>query len=41
MTKQTFQPTWQALTWRIMLTITLLLFLAGPGVTMFESALAG
>jgi len=32
-----FRPTWQALTWRLILTLLLLLFLAGPGLTAFNS----
>lgn len=37
---QSFQPTWQAFTWRIVLTLMLLILLAGPGVTAFNTALS-
>jgi hypothetical protein len=33
----TFQLTWQALLWRLLLTLLLLLALAGPGLTLFHS----
>jgi hypothetical protein len=33
----TFQLTWQALLWRLLLTLLLLLALAGPGLTLFRS----
>ena len=33
----TFQFTWQALLWRLLLTLLLLLALAGPGLTIFRS----
>jgi hypothetical protein len=31
------QLTWQALLWRLLLTLLLLLALAGPGLTLFRS----
>ncbi len=31
--------TWQALLWRLLLTILLLLALAGPGLTLFHHAI--
>lgn len=33
----TIQFTWQALLWRLLLTLLLLLALAGPGLTLFRS----
>ena len=33
----TVQLTWQALLWRLLLTLLLLLALAGPGLTLFRS----
>jgi hypothetical protein len=33
----TSQFTWQALLWRLLLTLLLLLALAGPGLTIFRS----
>jgi hypothetical protein len=33
----TFQFTWQALLWRLLLTLLLLLALAGPGLTIFRN----
>lgn len=33
----TFHLTWQALLWRLLLTLLLLLALAGPGLTLFRS----
>jgi len=38
--QQTFQPTWQAFTWRILFTLLLLIVLAGPGMTAFNTAVA-
>ncbi len=32
-----FQFTWQALLWRLLLTMLLLLILAGPGLTAFTA----
>jgi hypothetical protein len=34
----TVQFTWQALLWRLLLTLLLLSALAGPGLTLFRSA---
>ena len=33
----TIEFTWQALLWRLLLTLLLLLALAGPGLTLFRS----
>lgn len=33
----TIENTWQALLWRLLLTLLLLLALAGPGLTLFRS----
>lgn len=35
--KQNFQPTWQAIGWRLLLTLLLLLLLLGFGVSIFNA----